>query len=101
GDVQRHLYPAVGRGGDGLEEGFVGNEVGADDLQTLLGVMRHGDKQPQVRLGGESGPGGDELHELGAGVLLCGGETFRVDRGVDEVQRLAGFGVPVDSEDRV
>ena len=101
GDVQLHPNSAVAGGGHGFHEGLIGDEVRANQLERVLGVVRYGGKQTQVRLRGEAGAGGHDLHDVRAGILVVRIQPLLGIGGVDEVQFLVGFGEPVHGEHRV
>ena len=68
-DQQIDTHTTVAGGGDGFEQGFVRNEVGAAQNEPVLGVVHHGVEQAQVGFCAVSGSRWDELED----VFWCGG----------------------------
>ena len=96
-DVELDVDAAVRRGVDRGEQGFVGDEVGADDRELLLSEVEERVEDLEVRLRREPGPRWDELHSADVS------PDVRLRRSalvVADAQLLTAFGVPVGGEDR-
>lgn len=87
--VRAVLQRAPGRGGSRRREAVAGEQHGVGEEGAELGeVGRAAVGQVGVRLGGDAGGDGGQLHQLGVGGLFAGQHDHRAGAGEQGVQAL-------------